>query len=221
VTEIHNLRARVAALEQSAIHQLQWWRPFPFHGQRGRLAIWREVRELWRPEAVIETGTHVGNSAEFFAGSGLPFDTIEIDPTLYALASMRLRSGSNVTLHLGNSPAILRTLPASGLRTFFYLDAHWKDHLPVTEELEIIFARWPNHLVQIDDFEVPGDAGYGFDDYGPGKALRLELIAGLTGASNLYFPSDPSSADTGLVRGCILIASDNLLDQAATLRKHR
>jgi hypothetical protein len=54
---------------------------------------------------------------------------------------------------------------------FFHLDAHWEGDLPLQEEIEIILGRFPNFLIMIDDFRVPGDSGYGFDDYGRGKML--------------------------------------------------
>ena len=64
----------------------------------------------------------------------------------------------------------------SGLTVFFYLDAHWNDDLPLADEIDIIFSRCPWAVVMIDDFEVPSDPGYQFDDYGPGKALVLGYI---------------------------------------------
>src|SRR5262245_47668538 len=32
-------------------------------------------------------------------------------------------------------------------------------------------------IVMVDDFQVPGESGYGYDDYGSGKALTSEYIA--------------------------------------------
>ena len=61
--------------------------------------------------------------------------------------------------------------------TLFYLDAHWHEYLPLRDELEIALGQFANAVVLIDDFQVPDDPGYGFDDYGPGKTLNLEYLA--------------------------------------------
>jgi hypothetical protein len=64
----------------------------------------------------------------------------------------------------------------AGRTILFYLDAHWNDDLPLEEELELIFSVHPHAVVMIDDFQVPDDPGYQFDEYGPGKALTPALI---------------------------------------------
>ena len=61
------------------------------------------------------------------------------------------------------------------VETFFFLDAHGREHLPLREELEIILTHWREAIVMIDDFEVPG-TDYGYDDYGPGKVHEYELF---------------------------------------------
>ena len=60
----------------------------------------------------------------------------------------------------------------------------------------------------IDDFQVPGDAGYGYDDYGAGKILSLpylhvDKLPGL----KLYWPSARSAEETGFRRGCLVLAT--------------
>jgi len=62
-------------------------------------------------------------------------------------------------------------------RTFFYLDAHWEESLPPREELDLIIREFKQFVVMIDDFEIPNDPGYGFDDYGPGKRLSLRDLS--------------------------------------------
>ena len=63
------------------------------------------------------------------------------------------------------------------LPTLFYLDAHWNDHLPLREEVELALKHFAKAVLIIDDFAVPDDPGYAFDDYGPGKALTLDYLA--------------------------------------------
>jgi|GEM_PF-6874201 len=53
-----------------------------------------------------------------------------------------------------------------------------------------VVGWWKDSVVMIDDFEVPFDRGYGFENYGPGKRLCYELDANLLPAvARLYFPS--------------------------------
>ena len=101
----------------------------------------------------------------------------------------------------------IATLPARS-RVLFYLDAHWKDDLPLVEELRIITGSDLQWVVMIDDFKVPFDDGYSYDDYGPGKALNLDLLSFLKDRSTFFFPRPHSSEETGAVRGTCVLASD-------------
>ena len=66
----------------------------------------------------------------------------------------------------------------------------------------------PVAVVMIDDFQVRSDAGYGYDDYGPEKALVLGYIRAAISAHQLqaYYPSTPSVAESGSRRGCVVLA---------------
>ena len=101
----------------------------------------------------------------------------------------------------------IATLPARS-RVLFYLDAHWKDDLPLVEELHIITGSDLQWVVMIDDFKVPFDDGYSYDDYGPGKALNLDLLSFLKDRSTFFFPRPHSSEETGAARGTCVLASD-------------
>jgi hypothetical protein len=67
----------------------------------------------------------------------------------------------------------------------------------------------------IDDFAVPGDPQYGFDDYGPGKVLRMEYLLQFANAGlSYFFPSLPADRETGKQRGCVVVCrapTDDLL----------
>jgi hypothetical protein len=95
---------------------------------------------------------------------------------------------------------------------FVYLDAHWNDDLPLAEELEIVFGACPNAIVMIDDFQVPFDDGYGYDDYGTGRSLTAELVEPTIAAHSLqvFYPSTPSLQETGARRGCAVITNKAL-----------
>ena len=169
--------------------------------------------------AIIETGTYLGTTTEFMATTGLPIYTIERHPRQYGFARARLWWKRNVKLRHGDSRAELRRLfegPLEGLADaalFFYLDAHWNEDLPLAEELDTIFCRSSNPVVMIDDFQVPDDPGYGYDDYGPGKSLNPEYIAPLTKTHGLavFHPSTPSEEETGWRRRCAILCKAAVL----------
>jgi hypothetical protein len=58
----------------------------------------------------------------------------------------------------------------------------------------------------IDDFEVPGDPGYGFNDYGPGFRFGIELLPAATRDYRHFYPATSSRDETGYRRGFILVA---------------
>ncbi|MGY1805876.1 hypothetical protein ACI8AF_00735 [Blastococcus sp. SYSU D00669] len=186
----------------------------PLNGQRQRRAIVRGLARTVDFELVLETGTYRGTSTEFFSAVfGAPVQTVEIDPRFFAYSRRRLAFDPTITVSQGDSRPFLRRLAAShgGQTTFIYLDAHWEEDLPLREELEIIRDGWSRAVVMIDDFAVPDDPGYEYDDYGPGKALTALYLPEMPGWRLLY-PSAVSSDETGAKRGCAVLVSPGLPD---------
>ena len=75
------------------------------------------------------------------------------------------------------------------------------------KEIEIIVSTWTNFIILIDDFQVPGDDGYGYDDYGPGKVLDVGYVSGFikAGRVDAYSPSIPAAQETGFKRGYVFL----------------
>ncbi len=191
----------------------------PFNGQRGREAIAQELIDKLRFDAIIETGTYRGITTEWFAQHFTgPIESCEINRLYYLQAAHRLNGYPHVTLTLADSRDFLREKVrrlAKGSRVLFYLDAHWEEALPLVDELRIILGGQLDVVVMIDDFKVPFDDGYAFDDYGPGKALKLELLDFLKNSRvRLFFPQLPSSEETGAGRG-VCVLSERLADDVA------
>jgi len=190
----------------------------PFNGQKARTALFRALMERISPVAIAETGTYLGTTTELFAESGRLVYTVEGDPRAYGFARARLRKRRNVTLLFGDSRNTLRKLLDGPLRSvtgstlFFYLDAHWNADLPLAEELNIVFGRCPRAVVMVDDFQVPGDPGYGYDDYGPGKKLTQDYIAAVVAMYGLavFYPATPAIEESGKRRGCVVLARDGV-----------
>jgi predicted O-methyltransferase YrrM len=190
----------------------------PFNGQERRREIFLALLGSLKPTSIIETGTYFGTTTELFAASGLPVFTVEGDARSYGYAKARLRRLKNVLTIHGDSRFTLRdilpegkALPTAGF-PFVYLDAHWNDDLPLADELDIVFALRPDALVMVDDFEVPDDPKYTFDDYGPGKALTADYIQAAVKKYDLaaFYPVAPGLEETGERRGCVVLAKRNL-----------
>ena len=177
----------------------------PFNGQPVRQMLVQDLITTFRPLAIIETGTFRGATTEYLAKTGLPVFTFEFNHRNFGFARHRLLWRRNVRMRLCDSRAGLRLLLDGRLRGWreerllFYLDAHWNEDLPLGGEVEIIFGRCRSAIVMIDDFEVPGDPGYVFDDYGRGNTLNTAYIAPCIRAYGLsvFYPSTRSSDEGG------------------------
>lgn len=184
----------------------------PMNGQTGRQAIVREILEAFRPTVIVETGTHRGASAAFlFDVAGVPVVTSEISERSYWFARRRFLNHAGIDVRRSDSREMLRSLVTSGqfdlTRPFLYLDAHWHDDVPLAGELSIISESFTGGVVMIDDFEVPGDAGYGFDDYGSGRELTLRNYEQHFPPTHMpLFPSLPSADERPPQRGCVVLA---------------
>jgi hypothetical protein len=195
----------------------------PFNGQYKRRELFLSLIFACRPAAIIETGTYVGASTEFMAEVlKLPVYSVEADGRCFGFAKMRLRKRRNVQLSLGDSRTFLTNFTAGDAARYiggpllFYLDAHWGEDLPLSEELTIIFSSFSQAIVMIDDFCVPHDSGYSYDDYGVGKTLNREYIAAQVKRFQIaeFYPATPSRLESGLRRGCVVLAQDRGLIDA-------
>ena len=66
----------------------------------------------------------------------------------------------------------------------------------------------------VDDFEVPDDPGYAYDDYGSGKRLCLDYLQPLSSLGLApFFTTLPSERETGRKRGCVVLADQILAER--------
>lgn len=176
----------------------------PFNGQSVRRATVEWLIDTFAVTTALETGTYRGTTTAWLARDrGLTIHTVEVSPRYYRYARARFRRDARVECHLGDSRAFLCALAPrvpGDTRLLVYLDAHWEDDLPLAEEVAVTTAVWPRSLVVIDDFRVPWDAGYGYDDYGPERVIEMALLPPIPGF-DVYLPSGPASSETGKRRG--------------------
>jgi hypothetical protein len=195
-----------------------------FNGQCFRQLIFMDLNRTCRFEAIVETGTYVGCTTQFLArNTTVPVHTVESNAKDFQVAKRHLKFYPKVHLVRANSVNFLSSLPlAQETTTFFYLDAHWEGCLPLAEEVEIVLSRFKHFVIMIDDFAVPGDDGYTYDDYGPGKRLSLrDFPFHKDPRVRAFSPSRPSIQESGARRGCIVLASHTLapaLDSLDSLR---
>jgi hypothetical protein len=195
----------------------------PLNAQTFRQRVYADIMTQIDFEAIVETGTYRGTTTEFFAKSGLPVYSVELDPRAYGYASLRFfNRRDQVHLFHGDSPEFLRDLandpdfPKSNV--FFYLDAHVQDSsryhkAPLVEELEVIFTKWTGAVVMIDDFQVPG-TDYSFDDWGPDKTLNLRRLEPLQHLNlTPFFPALGPEQETGAKRGWVVLCREDTITQ--------
>jgi len=186
----------------------------PFNGQCFRQTIYVDLVRACGFAAIVETGTFRGSTSIFLAqnSAGAPVFSSEISTRYFEIAKRRLRAIPNLHLLNLDSRLFLSTLKLPPqTKTFFYLDAHWREDLPLAAEIEIINLNFSSFVVMVDDFQVPNDAGYAFDDYGPGKSLSLRDFSFLSDRRFFsYLPARSSDQESGLRRGCIVLVSPDL-----------
>jgi len=180
-----------------------------FNGQSYRARVVLDLADRLPFDAFVERGTYHGyTSAMVTAQTGLPVYSVESRRRYWAVAQRwKLRFPNRLHLKNGDSRAFLTSSTLDGVRfPLIYLDAHWTDDLPLREEIRIIGSRFEKAVVLIDDFYVPGDDGYGFDQYGDAR-LDLDLIAeGLPPGARAFFPSVSAEQETGGRRGWPVLA---------------
>ena len=140
-----------------------WVVPPPYFVRRAMLLA--EARAIGA-QTLVETGTYHGDTAWSFRSKFRRIHTIEVEPTLAALARERFRRIPTVVTHEGDSAALLAGI-CEGMEgaCVFFLDGHYsggntgmgQKECPVLEELDAIFshARHPFRVV-IDDARLFG-----------------------------------------------------------------
>jgi hypothetical protein len=140
-----------------------------------KLYVCRAYARSFGLRLFVETGTYLGETAEWMARAGFRVWTIELDAALYYKAQSRLARYPGVTVIKGDSAEILpRLLDQLDEPALFWLDAHWSGEetargavdSPVMCEVDAIFRhKVTGHVILIDDARLfLGRNGYPYLD---------------------------------------------------------
>ena len=177
-----------------------------WHADPNFEAVMRDLLAQTRPARIVETGTHMGWTADWFARElpSTPLHTVELDPDYHRLSKENLAEHANVECHLGSSPEFLASTFPWLLcdLTFFWLDAHWWQPVPLREECRIISENLDRYVVVVDDFECRdpdfegdgGEATFGF------KMCNLAYVAEWLGPRcwRPNYPAKPGAKGYGI-----------------------
>ena len=156
------------------------------------------------PDVFLETGTFFGFTTRFFIGQGIPVYSAEIRRSYAAAARLRLGVAPELRLRRAESLTVVKEVRSKGFkRPFVYLDAHWYDDLPLGREISDLFEGDGDTLIVVDDFQVPHDPGYGYDEY-KGVPLGLEMID-VPPDAIAAVPAGEASGETGARRGTLYL----------------
>jgi len=137
---------------------------------------------IYKCDVIIETGTHLGDSTEYFAKQypNITIISSEINKEFFDYSSKRLDHYPNVHLYNESSEKTLLKLQNTFFLPFYYLDAHWYDYWPLSDELSHINTG----IVNISDFNI-NNKNFGFDSYG-GKQCNIDIIPKSSNTSPIY-----------------------------------
>ena len=191
----------------------------PFNGQVKRMEIFRAILDVSKISMIVETGTCRGATTEYMARNfNGPIYSCDLNQRYFEYAARRLAGWTNVEVQFTDSRRLLQQifeLPLLRDRVvFLYLDAHWNKDLPLLGEISLILNSQISAVAMIDDFEVPFDQDYGYDTYGRGKKLCLQMLSCFRDQMKYaYFPALPAVKESGPRRGCLVFTTSAALDQ--------
>jgi len=145
--------------------------PLGFHGDAHLLQLVQIV--MHNADAYIETGINVGQTFGYVA-SQYPHITCygcEVRRDAYEAASERMRAYENIRISHETSPRFLQHLfhqlpDTKNSCPLFWIDAHGHGfQWPLRDEIKSITQAFTRAFILIDDFKVPGNECFEYDQY--------------------------------------------------------
>ena len=196
------------------------WFVQALNGQYKRLQFFLNLCSIIKPTVLIETGTYLGSSTIFFAQFISQIYTIESEKKYFDLSQKRFKNLniSNIKGVLGDSELTLRLIlkeiePDTKEILVAYLDAHWYEKIPTTQELNQLIDWGGPFIAMIDDFKVEDDPGYNYDEYNS-VTVGVNLIPRNKDLF-LFYPKIKAELESGARRGLGIILNakaKNMID---------
>lgn len=204
------------------VNYMDHWSIQPFNGQIVRHSTIAKIIDDFKPNYCIETGTYLGSTTAYLAGySTAPTFTIEIDRTTADKTIERHRRnypGLDIRQIIGDSAVeienVLKGISPADNQILAYLDAHWLDAIPTKTELMKLVEWGGDWVAVVDDFQVPNDDGYSFDQYGDVIIGKNEVPRNL--GIRTFVPAVSSSYETGARRGTGYLFFGNSLQKLSS-----
>jgi len=182
------------------------------NGQSRRIFTFYGLVHKFKPTIAIETGTYYGSSTWLMLGTNVSKTyTIESNRHFAKIATERFPkeiANGSLEIHIGKSQSkiksILKNIPTSE-RIIAYLDAHWEGDIPTSTEVRELNEWGGPWIALVDDFKVETDKTYDFDTYGDSE-VSINIFNTVSNFL-IYFPSDPSTRETGSRRGTAYLIS--------------
>ena len=131
-------------------------------------AILSDYASAYNLVRLVETGTFLGDTVEYFRHSFQQVYSIELSEELAANAKERFKEAANVKIIQGNSGEVLKDLIKEiGAPTLYWLDGHYSSEFfmgekfiktaradkdtPVESELQTLLNDVHQHVILIDD----------------------------------------------------------------------
>lgn len=142
-----------------------------FHGDEYLLSLVDHLAS--NSNIFFETGSNVGSTLAYVASNYPWLRCLSCEPDKAAFQQASVNAGKYVNAELfnGTSQQFIEHLSKneSGIfseQCFFWLDAHgYGFEWPLKKELEFITGRFSSAYILIDDFKVPEQEHFGYDQY--------------------------------------------------------
>ena len=128
--------------------------------------IFKSLVENHNPELILETGTYMGDTTEYFCSFNIPVITTEINETFLNKSKEKLNLFTNIKLFLGDSEKALKENfhLIKDKKVLAFLDSHNLNDTVLERELVLLKQLDIKPILMIHDFYVPGKNFY-FDTW--------------------------------------------------------
>ena len=178
-----------------------------FEGETYLAEKYEYILDFFKPDLLIETGTHLGNTTKFLVQFGIPVLAIEKQDSFVKLTTENVGPCDNLTLAQGDSPTVLEEKLdfLKDKKILAFLDAHWGGGMILQRELEVLAKLPIKPYLIIHDFYNPNHPEFTFDahDNIPYKFEHFkDLLENIYGNDVIYTYNDIA---TGAKQGALFV----------------